>query len=109
MGGDAGPETVVLMVDGGGEVRIRRVSRRAASLERVDALARLQLAAQRRGWSVQLDHPSDELLDLLELVGLTDVMNQASRCVPAPRRQAEAEERMTGGKEAGEGNERRPP
>lgn len=40
----------------------------------VDALARLQLAAHRHGCSVQLQHASVELLDLVELMGLTHVL-----------------------------------
>ena len=38
----------------------------------VDALARLQLAARRNGCKVRLRHASDELLALVELMGLTD-------------------------------------
>lgn len=40
----------------------------------VDALARLQLAAQRRGCCVQLHNACDELLELVELMGLTHVL-----------------------------------
>jgi ABC-type transporter Mla MlaB component len=40
----------------------------------VDALARLQLAAQRRGCQVRLRHASDELLELVDLMGLRDVL-----------------------------------
>lgn len=40
----------------------------------VDALARLQLAARRRGCTVLLEHASDELLDLVRLMGLTNVL-----------------------------------
>jgi len=40
----------------------------------VDALARLQLAARRRGCCVRLEHASDELLELVELMGLTHVL-----------------------------------
>jgi len=39
----------------------------------VDALARLQLAARRRGCCVRLEHASPALLDLVELMGLTHV------------------------------------
>jgi hypothetical protein len=38
------------------------------------ALARLQLAAGRRGCQVQLRSPSTELLDLLAFMGLSDVL-----------------------------------
>jgi ABC-type transporter Mla MlaB component len=40
----------------------------------VDALARLQLAARRRGCCVRLENASDELLELVELMGLTHVL-----------------------------------
>jgi ABC-type transporter Mla MlaB component len=40
----------------------------------VDALARLQLAARRRGCCVCLENASDELRDLVELMGLTHVL-----------------------------------
>jgi ABC-type transporter Mla MlaB component len=40
----------------------------------VDALARLQLAARRRGCQVRLRLASDELLDLLAFMGLRDVL-----------------------------------
>jgi ABC-type transporter Mla MlaB component len=40
----------------------------------VDALARLQLAAQRRGCQVRLRNASDELLGLVAFIGLRDVL-----------------------------------
>jgi mannose-6-phosphate isomerase-like protein (cupin superfamily)/ABC-type transporter Mla MlaB component len=40
----------------------------------VDALARLQLAARRRGCCVSLENASDALRDLVELMGLTHVL-----------------------------------
>jgi ABC-type transporter Mla MlaB component len=40
----------------------------------VDALARLQLAARRHRCQVRLTHASPELLDLLEFMGLRDVL-----------------------------------
>jgi ABC-type transporter Mla MlaB component len=40
----------------------------------VDALARLQLAARRRGCQVRLRHASDDLRDLLAFMGLQDVL-----------------------------------
>ena len=40
----------------------------------VDALARLQLGARRRGCKVYLRNASRELLELVELMGLTDVI-----------------------------------
>ena len=40
----------------------------------VDALARLQLAARRRGCHVRLRNASPALLDLVAFMGLTDVL-----------------------------------
>jgi ABC-type transporter Mla MlaB component len=40
----------------------------------VDALARFQLAAQRRGCTVRLQNASEPLLELVELMGLTHVL-----------------------------------
>jgi STAS domain len=40
----------------------------------VDALARLQLEARRLGASIELQHASARLIDLLVLVGLDDVL-----------------------------------
>lgn len=40
----------------------------------VDALARLQLAARRHGCQVRLRQASDELLELVAFMGLTDVL-----------------------------------
>ncbi len=43
----------------------------------VDALARLQLAARRRGCQVRLRQASAELLELVAFMGLTDVLPDA--------------------------------
>jgi ABC-type transporter Mla MlaB component len=42
----------------------------------VDALARLQLAARRHGCEVRLRNASPALLELVELMGLTDVLGE---------------------------------
>jgi ABC-type transporter Mla MlaB component len=46
----------------------------AADCVAVDALARLQLAACRRRCKVRLRNASDELLELVEFMGLRDVL-----------------------------------
>jgi hypothetical protein len=61
----------------------------------VDALARLQLAARRLGYSIGLRHPSAELRALLDLVGLADVVRDAADLSLEPRWEAE------GGKQLG--------
>jgi hypothetical protein len=43
----------------------------------VDALGRLQLAAQRYGCRVELAHASAELADLVAFMGLADVFTRA--------------------------------
>jgi ABC-type transporter Mla MlaB component len=40
----------------------------------VDAVSRLQLAARRHGCRIRLRHASDELVDLIGLMGLADVL-----------------------------------
>jgi ABC-type transporter Mla MlaB component len=53
----------------------------------VDALARLQLAACRRGCEIHLCNASDDLLELVELMGLTNVLGED---VSRPGTRAEA-------------------
>ena len=48
----------------------------AIDLGTVDALARLRLAGKRLGFEVRLT-PTEELLELLELLGLVEVLWQA--------------------------------
>ena len=50
------------------------VSDAPVTLGSIDALARITLAAKRLGYSWQVQGASDELLELLELVGLRDVL-----------------------------------
>ena len=48
----------------------------AIDLGTVDSLARLRLAGKRLGFEVRLVGPTEELLELLELVGLVEVLWQ---------------------------------
>jgi ABC-type transporter Mla MlaB component len=50
----------------------------------LDVLARLQLVARRLGTSVQLDNAGARLLDLLALVGLSDVLPAPEPRAPEP-------------------------
>ena len=59
-------------------------------LELVDALARLQLVAERQGCRVVLCEPPQELVELLEFCGLDDVLRVEVR------RQAEQGEQRVG-------------
>jgi hypothetical protein len=69
----------------------------------VDRLARLQLAARRLGYSVQLHQPSQSLCDVLLLVGLADVVGIAGELVvevggePERREEVRVEERVEPG------------
>ena len=66
------------------------------SLATVDALARLQLAARRRGLELRLHSPQPELRELIELAGLTAVLGVE------PRRKPEQREQSVGVEEEGE-------
>ena len=56
-----------------------------ADLGFVDALARLELAARRRGWSVRLRDVRDDLAGLLDLVGLTGASSAPGLALEAGR------------------------
>jgi hypothetical protein len=56
----------------------------------VDALARLQLSARRHGRQLRVRHASDELQDLIDLVGLRKELGLE------PRRQPEQREQRVG-------------
>jgi hypothetical protein len=64
----------VVLVHRGAEVVVGELAGPCAELAVVDALARLQLLARRLGCSIRVRHPSEELRDLLALVGLADVI-----------------------------------
>jgi hypothetical protein len=61
-----------------------------ADLEIVDALARLQLAARRCGYCVDVVSAPPDILELIELAGLTEVLRVE------PRRQTEQWEERVG-------------
>jgi len=70
-----GSTAVVLVVDDETEIVLWRVNgpiRRDLSL--VDALARLQLAARRQGWTIRVDNPCAHMSALLEFLGLRDAL-----------------------------------
>jgi len=60
----------------GAGVALCDVSRLGPSAVTVEALARLQLAARRRGCEVRLRRPSNELRKLVDFMGLADVLPQ---------------------------------
>jgi hypothetical protein len=51
----------------------------------IEALARLQLAARRRGLEIRLRHASSELLGLLAFVGLSEVLRVETSGQPEER------------------------
>ena len=61
-----------------------------AELGIVDALARLQVAARRSGYEVAVTEAPCDLLELIELAGLSEVLGVE------PRRQAEQREERLG-------------
>ena len=63
-----------LLERGAIEVALCDVSGAVPDCATIDALARLQLAARRHGCRVRLHRPSSELLELLDFVGLSDVV-----------------------------------
>jgi len=58
---------------------VRTVEARRPGLALLGSLARLQLSALRRGSTLRLRGASEELLALLELVGLSDVLPLEAR------------------------------
>ncbi|MGH3765336.1 MAG: hypothetical protein ACRDTX_09330 [Pseudonocardiaceae bacterium] len=74
----AGDQMRVVLVCGGAEVASWPLAAwRGPDLAVVDELARWQLAARRLGCSIRLRDASAELSELLDLVGLGDVVRSA--------------------------------
>jgi hypothetical protein len=71
---------------------VGRVDARRPDLALVEALARLQLGARRRGERLRLGNVSDELRGLLELVGLADVLALEPRREPEELEQLRVDE-----------------
>ena len=63
-----------LLETSGADVALCDVSGVDPDAVTIDALARLQLAAQRHGCEVRLRHASSELLELVAIMGLSDVL-----------------------------------
>ena len=85
---------MLLIVDADTEEVVARVDARRPDLALVDALARLQLDARRRGGRLRLRNVTDELRGLLELVGLADVLAVEPRREPELGEQLGVEEVM---------------
>jgi hypothetical protein len=72
------------------------------NLAAIDALARLQLAAARRGRRIRLRHASSELRELLAFTGFSDVLPCELELRLEPERQTEEREQALGVEEEGE-------
>jgi hypothetical protein len=72
---------IVLIVDAETDEVLGHVDARTPDLAVVEALARVQLSARRRGSRVRLTDVPDQLRGLMELVGLAEVL-----CVEAQRK-----------------------
>lgn len=68
------PTTVVVVVDGTTELVLGRLDARRVDAHSLDVLARLHLAARRRGWALRIDDPPPALRELAALCGLGDVL-----------------------------------
>lgn len=76
MGDEHEPETVEELLDGvdGVLAPVGAAAGRHPDLAVVDALARLHLAAKHLGWSLLVRNPPTELRELLDLVGLGELI-----------------------------------
>ena len=81
-------EAVVLFVREDVEFVLGRLSPTTADLALADHLARMQLAAKRLGGCIRIREASRTLCDLLELVGLSEVLGVE------PWREAEGSEEI---------------
>ena len=68
------PLAVVVLTRLGAELRSWPMHAERVDLDAVDRLARMQRAARRHGCSIALRCPSEELVGLIELAGLTSVI-----------------------------------
>lgn len=86
-----GAWAVVVLVDDKVEIVVGRMVGARPDLALVNALARLHLAAGRFGYSIRVRGRCEELCELLDLVGLADVVVVDSLRLPhEPRREAES-------------------
>jgi hypothetical protein len=71
--GERAPRAVVVLQQDGHDVVLGSVDRAGrCDLGLVDDLLRLQLAAERFGWSLRITQVRADLRELFELVGLAD-------------------------------------
>ena len=83
---------VVLIVDAETDEVLGHVDARGPDLALVEALARAQLRARRRGGRLRLRNVSDELRGLLKLVGLDEVLAVEAQRQPELRKELGVDE-----------------
>lgn len=86
--------TIVVLLDGDGEVGRWWLPARRADLSVVDDLARLALSARRRGWTMQLRQPCAALSELLVVVGLAELIADGGPLLGQLGRQPEEAEQL---------------
>ena len=89
-------DVAALLEATGADVALCDVGGLPADLVAIDALARIQLAARRKGRQVVLRHAADDLRDMLALVGLAGALRIE------PGGQAEQRKQGVGVEEEGE-------
>lgn len=88
-----GLTAIVVITDGDVECVVGRIAGERPELGLVAALARLQLLARRSGCSIRLEAPCPVLRELVELVGLSEVLGGPALPLE-PHRQAEGFEEL---------------
>jgi len=81
-----------LEANSGADLLVCDVGAVAPDAGAIDALCRMRLAARRRGCQLRLRDPSAELLELLDLMGLSDVMPPREGSGRQAKRQTEQRE-----------------
>jgi len=90
------PWAVVIVRGGDHEGVLGRLVGPCPDLDTVDALARLQLAAQRLGFSIRLDEVQPQLGELLDLAGLRLLLGREAGRQPEDREPVRIEEALDG-------------
>jgi hypothetical protein len=86
-GPDDGRVVTVLLDVMGLEVRVGAIREwRNPDIDQVDALARLALAARRKGWTVKLRGPCGRMVELLDMFGLGGIVTgeEIAEATPLP-------------------------
>lgn len=94
MGAGERSGAVVVLLGGDVEVVVGRVPGGRPDLGVIEALARLQLEARRRGCSIRVRDASRELCELLGLVGLAGLVARPGDLVLEGGREAERGEEL---------------